>query len=291
MMDIPTRPDMNQERAKVAATSFVIETLVVREGRKLGKPEMNPEGRYLGIPIAVLGGTSRNRTYYIVDDFLKQLTDKDSYFRMMLEDGTLYGEYGHPDLSMYLLPNGQPDNNRICQRLMLVDEKNHSHHMNNVRVNKEPEKDGTKLIYADILPCGKWGPYLKESFESPLMNTSFSLRSIAVSNMVNDIIYRSMKKFITADAVTAGGYAQASKRFVGDVSNESIIVDFTYDMAHALVTEAACETFTNSDFKNIFGDVAVERHTITTTHLTGPRDLIDGANSAGDVYTKMMTWR
>lgn len=239
-----------------------VETLIVREGRKLGRIRPDERGFYPNIPVAALGVTSRNNTYYFVDDFVDQIVNERSYVNRMVKDGTLYGEYGHPNIA------GMTENLAL-NRLMVIDEKLMSHNIGALRTGDLLESGG-RLLNADIKPAGPYGQTLKDSFDDPCLNTAFSLRSITEAFMKDGVSHRKMKKLVTFDAVAAGGYAEASKRFAPGVEGfEHLAIRLNPYDGGAVFTEVALECFTNHELNEIYGSKHVELRRRTVTHLPG----------------------
>mgnify|MGYP006424601777 CR=1 FL=1 len=187
--------------------SFVIETMHVFDGHKLGKLTSDKEGYYLNIPMAVLGTVTQNNTYYQVDRFKDEISGQESLFRKTLADGKLYGEYGHPGELNTL------GRDAMLKRLLTVEPKNQSHHIKRVGTGRRLENGGL-IIDADVKPFGPYGDHLKESLESNSMNTAFSLRSASKSQTKNGVTHRTMLRLVTFDYVCSGGYFEASKRYV-----------------------------------------------------------------------------
>lgn len=257
------------------AISIVVETLYIREGRELKKARPDENGYYT-MPLAVLGIPTRNKTYYDINSIVTQL-NTDTYIRQMIQDGTLYGEYGHPDLSGL-------DNHQAMSRLVRVDEKMVSHHIKEVKTGELLESGG-RILYGKIKPFGPYKDSLQDNLDNPCMNTAFSLRSIASEKPMNGLLYREIKKLITFDAVLAGGYAEASKRF--SPATESMRIIAAND-DHIYLAKAACECFTNSELNDIFGTKTVEIHSQTITVVPGGRSLITKSGDVRSTYHDMM---
>lgn len=239
--------------------SFVIETLVVRDGRKLGRMRPDEDGYYRDFPIAVIGGVSRNKTFYEAPAFLDQLTSEQSFINQMLRDGTLYGELGHPNMEGL---NHQQQLNRLMQ----IDEERTSHHFRKIRSGEKLKTGGT-MILADVKPTGAKGNIVAENMAEPYMNTAFSLRSITQQQNRNGIMHRTMRKLVTFDYVLAGGYEEASKRFV--TGNEGLTVKLNPANDIALLEEVSLENFTMQELSDIFGTKQVMLHKRNVTLIKG----------------------
>jgi hypothetical protein len=248
-----------------SSVNFVVETLVVRNGRKLSGLRPDADGYFKSVPIAVLGIPTRNNTYYDIDSIVKEMTSGTSAINMTLSDGNLYGEWGHP----YLDPT-KPD----LQRLLTIKEDRQSHHFRKIYTGEQLDNGGV-VVYGDIKPTGPYGKILYDQLIDPYMNSSFSLRSICSErrDSKRNLVLRTVKKLVTFDAVGAGGYAEASKRYVG--ANESLKLEYE-DFINADTGEYACESITDRDILDIFGatDIVINRQTLGKV-IPGNKSYID----------------
>lgn len=257
--------------------SFSVDVLTVKNGRKLGRIRPDEDGYYT-IPLAVLGTVTDNRTYYEVEDFVAQMTSKDSFFNRLLTDGKLYGEYGHPKIM--LLP---PD--MRLPRLMDLNEQTTSHHIRKVWAGEKLETGG-RIIYGQVKPSGPYGDDLKQSLDDPCLNTSFSLRSIAHSRDEGNITRRKIKVLVTFDYVCGGGYAEASKRYAPSVESASFEMALTPGMF--TTTAVAMEHLTNTELNEIFGAKTVTVGTKTKTFLDKKSAFQDDTGRLRSVYTSLL---
>jgi len=254
--------------------SFCIDTLAIKNGRKLGRIRPNTDG-YYEMPLAVLGTVTDNRTYYEVEDFVEQLTTPTSYINKCLTTGSLYGEYTHPQV--YMLPQEQQ-----LPRLMDVDMKYASHHIKQIRTGEKLETGG-RILYGLIKPHGPYGETLKSNLDDPCMNTSFSLRSIAHSRQEGQITRRKIKYLVTFDYVGIGGYNEASKRYAPAVES----IDLVLNASTQPVTTAAIEHLSDTELNEIFGAKIVTIGTTRTTYTVKDQTLRDGAGNKRSIYTNL----
>lgn len=183
---------------------FSISTQLEMEGRQLKAIKPNKQGIYEGIPLTVIGCNSRNKVNYERRSVERCLTDTNSRFAANVQTGDLEGEWGHPLLV--------GDKEAVVARLLHIDRSKISHTIS--RVYGKDVGDGLIIVYGDIKPFGPFGKYLKESFEDPTRNTSFSLRAAArQTGVVNGIVQKTMLAMVTFDAVDGPGFLKASKRF------------------------------------------------------------------------------
>ena len=191
---------------------FNIETLHTIDGKSIRTITPDKDGVYRDVPLAILGKASRNRAFYDPTSFVNAMTNPNSAFFKSLTESCVEGEWGHP---FY------PKNDEAAiKRIMYIDRANLSHYF--IKFTSKPTEDGSLiLISGDVVPFGDHKQKLIDVFRDPRRNASFSLRSLTAPPMVrNNILYKKVLSLITFDAVSTGGYAEASKRFM--VSNESM---------------------------------------------------------------------
>lgn len=196
----------------VSSISFCIESIAPGNGRHRFKKDEG--GFYKGVPIAAIGVSTRNNSYYDVESFVSHLQNPETPFNMMLKSRQLYGELGHPKIF-------DLDHNTAIARIRDVDEKNTSHMFKSIYVGPSLESGG-RIVYADLKPVylDGAGGRVKESLDDPEQNTAFSIRTLTSNTQKGNISYRKMLQFITADFVNTPGFAEATKGYA-QMSNES----------------------------------------------------------------------
>lgn len=180
---------------------FSVEVLEYYDGRHLGVPKPDADG-YYDLPICALNARSRNECYYDTKSIYDQITMPQSPFNMMITQGHLYGENGHPDKDAPL------------ERIELITEANKSHHIRKVYCGEECN-DGTIPVYALIKPVPPMGYILEASLQNKWENTAFSLRTLMkyTWDAVRKAQYRTVLRLVTFDYVNTPGILQASKRY------------------------------------------------------------------------------
>jgi hypothetical protein len=267
----------------VSSVSFVVETMVYLDGRKLGKIKPDEYG-YYDMPLAVIGAKSRNRTYYETATLVNQIENPETRFNQLLTQGNMFGEYGHPSQLDF------DDPQKYLERLMIVKETQHSHHFRRVNVGGTLENGG-RLVNGLLKPEGPYKRPLQDSIDNPFINTAFSLRSIVTStNKMIDgepISWRKVEHLVTFDAVLAGGFAQASKRYSTGAAVESInkgeVLDCTFvnlKLDHGLLASSkiACESLQDGELNELFKSRTVHmvRESVTLVKLGAIEGFIDG---------------
>jgi Peptidase S80 family len=218
--------------------SFIVETLAIKNGRALRALRPDSEG-YFEIPLAALGVVTRNKTYYDIPSFVDQITGTESYINKTITDGSLYSEYGHPDISLMT-------QEQAINRLLSVKEDKVCNHIKSIKTGPKLEGGGI-LLLGRIKPHGPYSKHLQQSLDDPNINTSFSLRSIAKNENKNGVMWRKMSKLITFDYCAVSGYQEASKRYSPAVE---MLIEPT---ARPQLSEIALEHFTKHELNDIFG--------------------------------------
>jgi hypothetical protein len=210
--------------------AFSIQTMQTKIGNGLKSITPDEQGVYNGVPLAVIGKPSRNNILYDPNSFVNAIVNPDTKFYKSLISGALEGEWGHP------LTVGLSKQDTIMRNLQ-IDNTKVSHYFTKIYTKKS--KDGQyNVVYGNVVPFGPNGKYLKESFEDPKRNASFSLRSLTTEPVAigKGIFSKKIYALITFDSVSIPGYEEACKCFM-DISSES----FKYD----LLSEDICKTNIN----------------------------------------------
>lgn len=205
----------------MAAVTFSIQTMQTTSFGSLKVVQPDPDGVYHKIPVAVLGKPSENGAIYDVKSGIAAMSNDNSIFKKRLVSGGLEGEYGHPDYSGM-------NKNEIISRTMRIENTRASHYFTKVWGETLNSAD-IVIVYADVVPFGPYGNYLKQSFADPKRNTAFSLRSLTSSlGTKGGYDNRMIRQLVTFDAVDTGGFLEASKRMAP--SSESLYAIDTDDI-------------------------------------------------------------
>jgi len=185
---------------------FNMQTLHTIDGKSLKTITPDKDGIFKKVPLAILRKPSRNNVQYDETSFVNGMTNPKTTFYKKLVEGGLEGEWGHPFCA------GNP--REIVKRVAFIDRTRLSHFF--THVNSRETEDGLLLIEGDIGTCGPYKDELVDSFADPKRNTAFSLRALThPPTLVNGIMTKKVIALITFDAVESGGFAEASKRFMG----------------------------------------------------------------------------
>jgi hypothetical protein len=190
------------------ANNFSVSIEQTLDNRTLKAHKPDKDGIYRGIPVCVLGKPSRNRKTYDVASVLNGITNPNSAFNIALREGSLEGEWRHPTVMPGLTKE------ELIVTLMLIRRELVSHYF--VKVYSKTTRDQKfTIVYADLVPFGPMGEWLKASLEDPKRNTNFSMRAVVNERgddgMGNDC--RTVLALVTFDAVGSSGYGEASKRY------------------------------------------------------------------------------
>ena len=221
---------------------LVIETQKIDDGREL-KALRPDEYGYYDLPMMVLNSATYSDVIYDAKSMIDIIRDTTSRFNILLTDGKLYGERGHPYGS-------EDDVKRACSLV----EKEFSHHFRSVYT--VPFGGDKVLIRAKIKPCEPWGRALEESLANPFENTSFSVR--AICNQVADPsgkLRRYAKYLTTFDSVFGGGFKEACKRYAYDgvaMENFSYTKKLNIEDFYKPSTVVSTESFTDADILKLF---------------------------------------
>jgi hypothetical protein len=247
---------------------FSIQTMQTMVGGSLKSTKPDADGVYRGIPIAVLGKPSRNNALYEPNSVINSMVNPESLFYKSLAEGHLEGEWGHP------APVG--DVKTMINRTMRIDRENVSHYF--TKIWSEPTRDGKLIIiYADIVPFGPRGDYLRESFESANRNTAFSLRSLTANpvKLASGVLSKKVLAMVTYDAVGCPGFEEASERF--QVGNESFALE---EVEFGAITSNDIIEFPS--YKKVVGFEAIE-HSELSDIFAADKVIIGNVTSQGRI--------
>jgi len=182
---------------------FSITTQPELEGRELRSMKPDKNGVFRGVPLNVLGITSRNNISYDQESVIRCITNVSGRFRNGVAEGNMEGEWGHPLITK----------KEDIARLLYIDRTRISHYICGIYGKKSASGDFI-IIYGDVVPFGPYGKYLEEGFEDPKRDVSFSIRSAArVTGTDGPITYKSMLAVVTFDAEGTPGYRETNARY------------------------------------------------------------------------------
>lgn len=241
---------------------FVVQVMDNMDGRKL-KALRPDENGYYDVCLAMLDSTSRNNAYYEVDSIVNEITNPRSVFNMMLTQGNLRGEYGHPSATADL------------QRIDAILEDRVSHHIAKIWTG---ERVATGIpVYGKIKPSGPFGHLLESSLLNGQENTTFSLRCLMTErpDQSSNRRIRTVKRLVTFDYVNMPGYVEASKWY--SPGKESFSIEITPDMVFSPEgSRIGFESWSDKDLAELFGLTEFQLNEIRIgLHLKGTGTYFD----------------
>jgi hypothetical protein len=252
--------------------SFRVETLFAKNNNRVGRVIPDENGIYKGLPMMVLGQVTQQKTYYDPQSMIDQITNPNTRFNMVLRQGKLAGEYGHPSFIGMMSESDQ------LQRLVTVDEKSTSHIFTSLYTDPlTPE--GNIVVRGDIKPTGPMGSVLKDSLDDPVINTAFSLRAYVDTKMNPDgVKYRTVRSLVTFDCVTSSGFFGTDKSHAlalehlagGEYLDHEIQV---MEDGNILISQIALESIMNEEMNDILQSSNIQRVIQSQTMITPDQSL------------------
>jgi len=222
-----------------------------------GTYKKDAEG-YSLVPLCSFNIINRMGDFYPADKAIPQLdgTVMSTFWRYY-SDHSLYAEVRHPMLTEFSLPgvNERIAVARWLARLKQIDGTMTCAHIKKVEYETAGDGDWKNpknevRVWGWLKPTGPYARVVEDSFNTPSMNTYFSLRSICAPKMVGGLRHMHMHDICTFDYVTYGGMESACKHRAGlngfGVSNDSIWLDFKIEHLEKLKDMASQEVGLNS---------------------------------------------
>lgn len=242
---------------------FAVQVLDNMHGKKLSALRPDENG-YYDVCLAMLDATSRNGAYYDVPSIVHEITSPDTVFNMMLTQGNLRGEYGHPSPTAAI------------ERIDQILEDRVAHHIYKLWTGERTDR-GIPL-YGKVKPTGPFGHLVEASFLNPNENTTFSLRCLMTQkpDPGNNRMYRTVKRLVTFDYVNMPGYAEASKWY--SPGQEGFTIEVTPEMVFAKNgVRIGLESWSDKDLSELFGISELElNHFKIGRHVKGTGTYFDG---------------
>lgn len=195
----------------------------------LSTPGLNQVSKMLpdnnGYYKCILGGfnlSNRSGLYYPLTSGIKNMFNTGGIVRRRLDDGTLRGELGHPDISKMAHMD-------ILKRLAIIDPTRVSHHIKSMELVEKKDENGKSiiLVYGMLRPSGPYGSSLKESLDNKEENVAFSIRSFSVPSIHHGSPAREVIDILTYDMVMEGGIGMANQFTTATLENLIDNISFT----------------------------------------------------------------
>lgn len=227
------------------------------------KPDAN------GYYEVVLGafGIDNTSGIYWDDSRVKNLFTNSSDLKERINNGQLYGEWGHPKLTP-----GMTERDYLI-KLLIMHEEQYSHHIKKVELHENFKGHNNQNCLGTIgfvKPFGPRGNLLEASFANSDMNTAFSLRSLAATrtNSVGKRI-KDPIKIITWDAVGEGGIPCADKYHNPALESRS----FDYDSEYVEFTKTDVVSAFNSQEIQLAGNESAKSDLVGLAESIGISDI------------------
>lgn len=195
---------MDNKKLSNFLPQFSLSIMKTKEGGTLKELKPDAKGVFHGVPVFVFNQASRNNVFYEPESVVSTMTNGAMKFKKSIDEGTLRGEYGHPDIE------GATDEDK--RRLLKIDEKFVSHAFISMVPDRTP--DGDILLRADFTPFGPYGDTFLSDMLNPNVNKCFSLRALcAKPEIIGGVTHKKVLIMVTFDYVGMPGFEKASTRF------------------------------------------------------------------------------
>lgn len=200
-------------------SSYHLRGDIVTDSKLVSSYEKDKEG-YSKVPLGEFNAFNRMGDFYPADQAVPQLIGE-SRLTTTLKDGSLYGEVCHPPYDEFL-KDGVDEKVALAKwlnRLSYVDTKLAAIHIKDIMIDVENggdwrDESNKVRVWGWVKPWGPYAQLVEDSFNTPSMNTYFSLRSVVRPvPLGNGRPGRrmNMHEIYTFDLVTRGGYGSACK--------------------------------------------------------------------------------
>lgn len=201
------------------SSAFQVRGDVLTNSTLIKQFEKDAEG-YSKAPGGEFNGNNVHGDFYPAEDAMPQLQpNAKSKIASDLREGTCYGEVGHPPYSDFDLP-GVPQRESLARwfaRLSITKPTLVSHHIKEISWDVAGngdymDRNNKVRIWLKVKPFGPYAQMVEESFNTPSMNSYFSVRSLCKPvPQSNGTRVMNMYELYTYDFVLRGGYASACK--------------------------------------------------------------------------------
>jgi len=177
---------------------------------------------YRQVVLGALNYANTSGEHYVSDQAVIDLFEKSSTLTDRLAKGRLYVENGHPEFKKGM--NVQ----EYITLLSTRDQKRFCGHIRDVELDWDYAKqldsvdNEAVIILGSVKPHGELGHILEDSFNTPTMDTCFSVRGGTYNKPVGPITYRELYLIAGWDHVDSGGLPVSSKYLSPSIESESI---------------------------------------------------------------------
>lgn len=176
-------------------------------GGGLGRDMPKTSDGYYVAPLGACNATSRATNEYFEPESVQALLAPGSPFQTFINEGCLYGEYGHPKP----VPGEKPE--AFLSRCSYVSEERTSHFIRKVWCQKlNPSDPASPIVQmGEILPFGIFKEIAQDALSNRDINASFSVRAWVDRVVKFGRIIAITKGIVTWDLITRAGMPEATK--------------------------------------------------------------------------------
>lgn len=219
---------------------------------------------YYEVVLGAFGIENTSKVFWS-DRNVRKLFDNSSELIERVNNGQLYGEWGHPKMTV-----GMTERDYLI-KLLVMHEEQYSHHIKKLELHENFKGHNNQEclgVIGWVKPYGPRGQLLEDSFKNSEVNTAFSLRSLAASKANNQGQFvKEPIKIITWDFVGEGGIACADKYHNPALESKSYdndIIEFTKtDVLQAY----------RSDVLGLVGNESARGNLVDIAHQMGIKDI------------------
>lgn len=191
----------------MAITSYACTAVTPTGAKRILTPDATG---YYNVVLGALNVSNARGEFYPALNEVKALFTASSDLQRRIAAGQLYAEAGHPTFSAGMSKRD------IIMRVLHLEEKNFCAHIKEVYLDSDSVTDAASgkliTIFGRVKPHGNFGNQLKESLETPDINTAFSVRSLTEDVAEPSGRYlKILRQIITWDMVASPGIANATK--------------------------------------------------------------------------------
>lgn len=265
---------------------LVFENTSFKKSGKSGILEPDATG-YYEVVLGAFGSHNSSGAYY-PDDKVKKLFTSSSELMNRVQNGRLYGEWGHPKMDP-----GMSTRDYLV-KLLIMHEEQFSHHIKKLELHENfTNANNTPClgVIGWVKPFGPRGHLLEESLKTPEQNCCFSLRSISLdSRDSSGRLIKNPVKIITYDCVGEPGLDVADKYHNPAVESRTFEVPTRHEFTETDVLRAINTTNqAGAGLESAVPALEAIARSIGITNLDKP---IGNRNVKTDVRTisKLMRW-
>jgi hypothetical protein len=191
------------------------------------------ENGYYRVTLGAFNTFNRSGIYYRVPD-VNKILGPGSIVHRRINDGVLFAEYLHPDISVY-----GGDKVKIANRTIQLDATRKIAHIKRIEVEDTGRKEpgfpyNILIIHGWVKPEGPYKDILQEQLDNPDENVFFSVRSLVDQKKIGNITVRDVLVVSTWDYVIEGGIKIANQWNAAGLES-AMAIDIDTNVAKELI--------------------------------------------------------